>query len=313
MSVTEGTLSSQLQRALSFAGPISPHELEVYDEHEAEKDASSPASWAVIASPDGEDDAEGPDFASTLSDASRGVKDTTHKEYTRLSEGFGRWCKNGGFIPSNVDVFGEIAVENMPQLICLWILQAADNVNPDGTHKPWSEKRVSYSYAMRMRAALTYKFGRLSTRGNLEWTMGEDGKWKGNPSLSLQVSRYMVSLRRRKAQDGETTMSSRAITTSVLRDLHLINSRTEHWEIGASPTAAATLGPRARRLLQAAYIVAFLCLLRFDEVLAIKIDDLRILDNGNAIELTLPHRKTAQYGGIKPCRVYNGTGMLVAK
>ncbi len=165
---------------------------------------------------------------------------------------------------------------------------------------------------MRMRAALTYRFGRLAARGNTDWSLGENGKWKGNPSMSLQVSRYMVSLRRRKvcrevylhrlyshfaqAQDGETTMSSRAITTSVLRDLYLVNSGTETSEIGSSQVDPK-LGPRARRMLQVAYIVAFLCLLRFDEVLAIKFDDLRLLDGGNAIRLTLSHRKTSQYGG----------------
>lgn len=55
-------------------------------------------------------------------------------------------------------------------------------------------------------------------------------------------------------------------------------------------------GGRTRRLLQAAYTIAFLCLLRFDEVLKIKAQDITII-NSSCIRLTLPFRKTDQFGG----------------
>jgi hypothetical protein len=53
---------------------------------------------------------------------------------------------------------------------------------------------------MRMRAAMTYGFGRLNSRGTTPWHLTENGEWRGNPSISQQVSRYMVSLRRRKVR-----------------------------------------------------------------------------------------------------------------
>lgn len=56
-------------------------------------------------------------------------------------------------------------------------------------------------------------------------------------------------------------------------------------------------GGRSRRMLHAVYIISFLCLLRFDEALKIQMQDIRWL-NETSFELTLPFRKTSQYGGI---------------
>lgn len=52
---------------------------------------------------------------------------------------------------------------------------------------------------------------------------------------------------------------------------------------------------RTRRLLFAAYTIAFLCLLRFDEVLKIQIHDIEFV-SPTCIKLTLPFRKTKQFG-----------------
>lgn len=50
-----------------------------------------------------------------------------------------------------------------------------------------------------MRAAMTYAFGRLHGLGPTPWHSSEDGAGtEGNPSVSTQVSSYMLSLRRRK-------------------------------------------------------------------------------------------------------------------
>jgi hypothetical protein len=57
-------------------------------------------------------------------------------------------------------------------------------------------------------------------------------------------------------------------------------------------------GARLRMMLQSIYIIAFLCLLRFDEVLRIEMKDIEIMDKWKGhIKLTLPFRKTHQYGG----------------
>jgi hypothetical protein len=51
-------------------------------------------------------------------------------------------------------------------------------------------------------------------------------------------------------------------------------------------------------MLQCIYVIAFLYLLRFDEVLRIELKDIEIIDKLKGyIKLTLPFRKTRQYGG----------------
>jgi integrase len=58
-------------------------------------------------------------------------------------------------------------------------------------------------------------------------------------------------------------------------------------------------GARLRMMLQCIYTIAFLCLLRFDEVLRIEFKDIEVVDKCKGhIKLTLPFRKTHQYGGI---------------
>jgi len=50
-----------------------------------------------------------------------------------------------------------------------------------------------------MRAAMTYAFGRLYSCGNRSWQMDESrGVMVGNPSISTEVSDYMLALHRRK-------------------------------------------------------------------------------------------------------------------
>jgi hypothetical protein len=55
-------------------------------------------------------------------------------------------------------------------------------------------------------------------------------------------------------------------------------------------------GGRSRLMLHTVYVISFLCLLRFDEALKIQLQDIRWLDE-SSFELTLPFRKTSQYGG----------------
>lgn len=65
--------------------------------------------------------------------------------------------------------------------------------------KPPTQVRDSYNHAQKMRAAMTYGFGRLCGLGSLPWHESEStGKMVGNPSVSETVATYMTSLRRRK-------------------------------------------------------------------------------------------------------------------
>lgn len=51
-----------------------------------------------------------------------------------------------------------------------------------------------------MRASMTHKFGREYSLGTQHWTESslEPGRFLGNPSISVAVTQYMVSLSRRK-------------------------------------------------------------------------------------------------------------------
>jgi hypothetical protein len=80
-----------------------------------------------------------------------------------------------------------------------------DEVNLDGSLKPLGQERSSYSHAQKMRASMTYAFGRVLKLGALSWHQSEGtGRWIGNPSVSDVVSTYMLSLRRRKVGFGCT-------------------------------------------------------------------------------------------------------------
>jgi hypothetical protein len=58
-----------------------------------------------------------------------------------------------------------------------------------------------------MRAAISHKFGCDYALGTQAWMEHPTvpGKYMGNPSLSVVVSQYMVSLRRCKVILGSTT------------------------------------------------------------------------------------------------------------
>src|SRR6202035_2773174 len=92
-------------------------------------------------------------------------------------------------------------MRSIASVMCLhcWWLCRCDEIGLDGSKRPVSEERGTYSHAQKMRAAMTYAFGRLHGLGSLPWHESESlGKMVGNPSMSTAVSSYMISLRRRK-------------------------------------------------------------------------------------------------------------------
>ncbi|PBK80428.1 hypothetical protein ARMGADRAFT_949670, partial [Armillaria gallica] len=55
------------------------------------------------------------------------------------------------------------------------------------------------------------------------------------------------------------------------------------------------------RLLQAVYLLSFICLLRVDEVLKIQVHDIKFdaeddIEKTERVSITLPFRKTSQFG-----------------
>lgn len=78
----------------------------------------------------------------------------------------------------------------------LMVVCSCDTLNLDGTLKDPSVKRDTYSSAQKMRASMTYMFGRIHGLGTLQWQEHErTGEMKGNPSVCEAVSTYMISLR----------------------------------------------------------------------------------------------------------------------
>lgn len=69
-----------------------------------------------------------------------------------------------------------------------------------------------------MRASMTYLFGRILGLGSRPWQRSEvTGKMTGNPSISEQVSSYMMSLRTRKVQTSLLNGLLFSINLEILR------------------------------------------------------------------------------------------------
>ncbi|KAJ7093975.1 hypothetical protein B0H15DRAFT_763134, partial [Mycena belliarum] len=100
-----------------------------------------------------------------------------------------------------------------------------DDIGLDGKTKDPSISRDSYSHAQKLRASATYGFGRLNGLGSRPWQKSElTGEMVGNPSVSEDVSRYMVSLRKRKVRAGEVATSARAVTPEIIARLYHYNN-----------------------------------------------------------------------------------------
>lgn len=102
-------------------------------------------------------------------------------------------------------------------------LDRCDEITLDGKPKSPGVVRDTYSHAQKMRASMTYAFGRLCGIGPIPWHKSEiTGEMVGNPSVSNIVSSFMVSLRRRKVRAGEVQTSACAITSvSTIGPEHL--------------------------------------------------------------------------------------------
>ncbi|KAH9021450.1 hypothetical protein EDB85DRAFT_2188783 [Lactarius pseudohatsudake] len=186
--------------------------------------------------------------------------------------------------------------------IVVWIMNECDELNLDGKTRLSTQM---YGTAQEMRASMTYAFGCIHGLGSMHWQRGRDRRMVGNPSVSEVVSRYMLSLHRRKVKAGEITTSVRAISAAMLPNLYHFNSRVPVRDLRHSPAKKSKadcnqwVGQNARRLLQLAFTLAFSCLLRVDEVLKIQCHDFIQL-GGDKLQLTLPFRKTSQFRHIKP-------------
>ncbi|KAJ3555760.1 hypothetical protein NP233_g12131 [Leucocoprinus birnbaumii] len=254
---------------------------------------------------------------SSIHEFSRGVSDGTHKGYQRLAVQCEAFLSSKKYITPGTPFFSKEPSRLAPYLIILWIMNACDEILPNGEKRPPTEIRSSYTHAMKMRAAVTYNFGRVFQLGGLPWHYNQaSDKMEGNPSISPLVSTYMLSLRRRKVRDGITAVSVRAITPELLAQLFKYNKEHPGYNL-TQPIYEGALrnmpkieqlrkgywcGPVGRRLLNLVYALAFTCLLRIDEALKIQHHEIepKIINGKSVLVVTLPFRKTDQFGDIKP-------------
>ncbi|KAK0236848.1 hypothetical protein EDD85DRAFT_770709 [Armillaria nabsnona] len=153
-----------------------------------------------------------------------------------------------------------------------------DDIDPfTNTIKDLTVSCGTYVHAQKLCAAISHYFGQTLELRTQVWTESSvhPGKYVGNPSLLITVSQYMVSLRRRKVQGGEVVTSAHAIDEPILKLLYEFNTQILRDEPDAEPMSKKRkaehpehwAGSGIRAQLQLLYILAFLCLLHFDEAL----------------------------------------------
>jgi hypothetical protein len=99
-------------------------------------------------------------------------------------------------------------------------------------------------------------------------------------------------------------MSSRAITSEMLRELYAVKEKPCNKlprPIQQTPHRERSLddwgGPRARNQVHAITTLSFVCLLRSDEVLNLRIEDIRVNPRQpKSITVNLTSRKTSPFG-----------------
>ncbi|KIM35214.1 hypothetical protein M413DRAFT_79592 [Hebeloma cylindrosporum] len=213
----------------------------------------------------------------------------------------------------------EFLCANLPNdadaYIISWIMNECDEIMLDGSDKAPEVVCSTYSHAQKMRASMTHVFGPDLRLGNERWHKSETtGNMTGNPSVSTVLASYMVSLRNRKAHAGHVPTSARAITPEIMKKLYDFNGKyiqatpvLEYHSNSKMKSVHDWGGPKTRLALHAIYTLAFICLLRSDEVLKIRYEDIKFVEEGTNILymiVTLPFRKMHQGGQIQPFYLY---------
>lgn len=137
-----------------------------------------------------------------------------------LIKAYHLWATSKGLVLPGVDDFTNQVTEETPDHISMWILEvcvlffstsmhhqghylpwySCDEIDLDGVARLPNERRSTYDHGMKMRAALTYAYGRDPAVGTSSWHLTEAGVWRGNPSKSDRVTQYMRSMHRRKVR-----------------------------------------------------------------------------------------------------------------
>ncbi|KAI9141493.1 hypothetical protein BKA69DRAFT_394607 [Paraphysoderma sedebokerense] len=148
------------------------------------------------------------------------------------------------------------------------------------------------STAGRIRSGLSWYWGNQWSVSHMPYNAKT---LEGNPALSHRVSRYILTLTRQKALQGESPESVRALRPQDMKELCDACYRMAGYDRRLQCLGA---------MLYTIFLLAYLCLLRIEEVLQIEMRYLELCPKTLTITLTLDYRKTKQEGGYKPFVLY---------
>ncbi|KZP06356.1 hypothetical protein FIBSPDRAFT_902846 [Athelia psychrophila] len=151
--------------------------------------------------------------------------------------------------------------------------------------------------AVSTRAALTMWYRSLRpNESTIEWSQDKvSGQWRGLPTRSRIVAEFMVGLEKTKAKAGEISQSARALNQEDFHRMHDLC-------INSSQTLAEKKQGSVR---YAAYLLAFLMMLRIDEVVSLTFESLdKIPQERTYFDVRLSTRKSAQTGVLHSWRLH---------
>ncbi|KAK6983889.1 hypothetical protein R3P38DRAFT_3457862 [Favolaschia claudopus] len=154
-----------------------------------------------------------------------------------------------------------------------------------------------YSTAVSTRAALTMWYKNIRPNESLtEWRLDSvSNTWRGLPTRSRQVSQFMVGLEKTKAKSGEVSSSARAL---ALEDIHRLHNHCLDPNLTLSQK-------RAGIIRYAAYLLAWLMLLRIDEVIKLRFENFeKIPGERRFVDISLNTRKQNQTGLLHSWRLH---------
>ncbi|KAK7025617.1 hypothetical protein R3P38DRAFT_3531239 [Favolaschia claudopus] len=152
-----------------------------------------------------------------------------------------------------------------------------------------------YSTAVSTRAALTMWYRNLRPNESLtEWRL--DGvTWRGLPTRSRIVSQFMVGLEKTKAKSGEVSSSARAL---ALEDIHRLHDHCMNPKLTLAQK-------RAGIVRYVAYLLAWLMLLRIDEVMKLRFENIdKVPGERKFLDVSLNTRKQNQTGVLHSWRLH---------
>ncbi|KAJ7628601.1 hypothetical protein FB45DRAFT_1079705 [Roridomyces roridus] len=154
-----------------------------------------------------------------------------------------------------------------------------------------------YSTAVSTRAALTMWYRSLRpNESTAEWRLDPvTNTWRGLPTRSRDVSQFMVGLEKTKAKSGEVSSSARALS---LEDMHRLYDHCLKPSLSLAERRAGTVR-------YVAYLLAWLMMLRIDEVVSLKFENIdKIPGERKFLQVSLNTRKQSQTGVLHSWRLW---------